>query len=573
MKKFLLFVCSILFLCCLAACGEAPQVESYELNESGHLVAIFDDGTTQDLGAIVDTITVSDDGYYILNGIKTSIIATEVFNVEFDTGYSATVTTQKIKNGYKVQLPELARTGYTLEGWYCNGEKWSFNSDLVKNDMTLTAVWEANSYTVTFDSNGGETVESMTIETDEQFVLPVPVYPLYTFDGWYNGNNKIENGKFTFAEDLDLVAHWHRTQYNVSFNTNGGNDIPSFKVNSFSQIKELPTPTKDEYEFLGWYLDENKIELPYDFTEGDITLEAHWRGVTQDYDFTIDESGTGVKITRYKGDKTEVVVPETLGGKTVTTIGTGTFNNNQIKYISFNANIQNFEYKSFENCSSLEKIDIAGNTTATLIYMFGGENLIPSTLKEINFVDGTNTYGKNIFDKLSSTRTFIVHIYSKLKTTPKDAFFECNNISKLYFPEGITTISSRTVCGMENLTYVNIPSTVQEIGMNTFINLPNLKYLIIPSSVRYVDYAGIAATDSIILVESPTRPTSWGESAFSIYEDEMNIFYGFNEIKEDENFKYALCAVGSVKQCIILENKTAAPVPESIDNYVVATLK
>ena len=46
-----------------------------------------------------------------------------------------------------------------------------------------------------------------------------------------------------------------------------------------------------------------------------------------------------------------------------------------------------------------------------------------------------------------------------------------------------------------------------------------------------------------------------------------------NEIKEDENFKYALCAVGSVKQCIILENKTAVQVPELIDNHVVATLK
>ncbi len=608
MKKILVLICTILCLCVLAACNEVPQVESYKLNENGNLIATFDDGTTQDLGTLEDTIangvnkieidendcfvingiatdikadvikeietvTISDDGYYVLNGVKTNIVATEVFEVSFDTGYSATLPKKNVKDGYKVELPELTRTGYTLDGWYCNGEKWSFNANVVKNDMTLTAVWVANSYSLSFDSNGGSSVENLTIKMDEQLTLPTPTYPLYTFDGWYNGNTKIENGKFTFATDLELTAKWHRTQYNIAFNTDGGNAITTIKVDSFSQVDTLPTPERNEYEFLGWYLEDTKIELPYAFTEGNITLKAHWRGVTQDYDFTEDDAGTGIKIAKYKGNKTEVVIPTTLGGKIVTTIGTGAFDNNQITCISFNCNIQNFEYKAFQNCTALEKIDIAGNTAATLIYMFGGEDAIPSTLKEINFVDGTSTYGKNIFDKLSSSRTFVVHIYSSLKTTPADAFYECNNISELYFPEGITTISSRTTCAMANLTYVNIPSTVTSIGMNTFINLPKLKYLIIPASVKYVDYAGIAATDSIIFVESTTRPTTWGGSVFSIYEDEINIFYGFEQIKENENFKYALCKVGSVTQCVILENKSNSTIPEMIDGYVVATLK
>ena len=229
MKKFLLLVCSILCLCCFVACNNSPQVESYKLNENGSLIAIFDDGTTQDLGTledtisngindisvnednfyiingiltdikakvpvsyeldcdgklivtyndnttknlgdfenaainVIDTISISEDGYYILNGVKTSIVATKVFNVSFNTGYSATVSEQKIKDGYKVELPELIRTGYTLDGWYCNGEKWSFNSDVVKNDMVLTAVWIANDYNVSFVTGISQTVKDMTI--------------------------------------------------------------------------------------------------------------------------------------------------------------------------------------------------------------------------------------------------------------------------------------------------------------------------------------------------------------------------------------------------------------------------
>ena len=70
-----------------------------------------------------------------MNGIKTDIVAVEVFDVTFETGYNEKVSKQTIKDGYKVERPKIERAGYTLNGWYCNGEEWRFNSDVVKNDM------------------------------------------------------------------------------------------------------------------------------------------------------------------------------------------------------------------------------------------------------------------------------------------------------------------------------------------------------------------------------------------------------------------------------------------------------
>ena len=107
---------------------EANLPESYEIDTNGNLIVKYTDTTTKNLGKFgndaintIDTIAISDDGFYVLNGIKTSIVAVNVFDVNFVTGYDATVKTQIVKDGDKVIRPQLEREGYTLKGWYCNG--------------------------------------------------------------------------------------------------------------------------------------------------------------------------------------------------------------------------------------------------------------------------------------------------------------------------------------------------------------------------------------------------------------------------------------------------------------------
>lgn len=559
---------------------KAPEVISYELDKNGDLIVIYSDGTTENLGSLgesfvngIETISISDDGFYIINGIKTDIKATEAWTVTFDTGFSETINSQSILDGDKVIRPDINREGYSLVGWFCNGEEWRFNSDVVLNNMTLTAKWKPNTYNVSFNTNEEFTIDDLTVEYDSSYELPVISKKGYTFLGWAFNGKIVQDEVWSIASDVVLSAEWSRNVYEISFDTQGGKPIDSLKVESYSTVETLPIPTKEDHVFLGWYLNNQLVTLPYEFSEGDICLVAHWKGIIDDFEFDKDESGEGIKITKYIGKDDAVIVPATISGKYVTTICSGAFNSQNIKSISFGPKIQEFEYKCFTNLSNLEKLDIAGNTVATLIYMFGGEEQIPDSLTEINFVDGTATYGKHIFDKLSPSRTFVLHVYSKLESTPEDAFFECPNISELHFEEGIKKFGNRTTCHMENLEYVNIPNTVESIGMNCFINIPKLKYLIVPKSVTEVDYAGLAATSTIILVEAESRPSSWGGSVFAIYEDEMDILYGFQEIRENADFIYALCKVGSFKQSIVIENKTNAKVPEMIDGYPVAERK
>ena len=93
--------------------SEAILPESYAIDINGNLIVTYTDSTTENLGKFgndaintIDTIAISDDGFYVLNGIKTSIVAVNVFDVNFVTGYDATVKTQIVKDGDKVTRPQ-----------------------------------------------------------------------------------------------------------------------------------------------------------------------------------------------------------------------------------------------------------------------------------------------------------------------------------------------------------------------------------------------------------------------------------------------------------------------------------
>ena len=63
--------------------------------------------------------------------------------------------------------------------------------------------------------------------------------------------------------------------YKIRFNTNGGSKTPSILVKENSTLSSLPVTTKENYEFLGWYLDNDLFDLKTKITK-DYLLEAKW---------------------------------------------------------------------------------------------------------------------------------------------------------------------------------------------------------------------------------------------------------------------------------------------------------
>lgn len=262
----------------------------YTINNNGHLIVTYLDGSTADLGLIgdslvngVSSVEISEDGFYIINGIKTDIVAIDVYTVSFNTGYSATVVSQIIKDGYKVEKPTLDRIGYTLDGWYCNNEEWHFNSDVVKNDMTLSAKWTANEYTVDFVNEMGTNPVSINVAFDSNVTLPtVDEVDGYTFAGWYYNSQVVNNSKWSIATNATLTAKWTANEYTITLDPGAGS-VSKTTVNvTYDEDFTLPVPTNDYGVFTGWLYNDEPITdstghslTKWNFTS-DITLTVDW---------------------------------------------------------------------------------------------------------------------------------------------------------------------------------------------------------------------------------------------------------------------------------------------------------
>lgn len=140
-------------------------------------------------------------------------------------------------------------------------------------------------YTVTFDPNGGELIDSETsVQTNygETIVLPMASKDGFIFTGWYTGFS-VNDGKFTsvtpVTKDITLYAGWEAEQlYTIYFHSNGGSTVETVQYQNNQSVTNLPSPTKMDYAFYGWYYDDglsNKVSYPFIINK-DLNLYAEW---------------------------------------------------------------------------------------------------------------------------------------------------------------------------------------------------------------------------------------------------------------------------------------------------------
>ena len=198
-------------------------------------------------------------------------------------------------------LPIPTKTGYTFAGWYENPE-FSGNpvTDIPTNNtenLNFYAKWTANTYTVTFDANGGSVSQTSAVTVAGKLTsLPTPTYDGYDFLGWYtdkDGGDEVTINT-VFTKDTTIYAHWQKQEYTVTFDANGGSVTTISATTKDGKLESLPTPTYDGYDFLGWYTDKDggdEVTTNTVFTK-DTTIYAHWQ--KQEYTVTFDSNGGSV---------------------------------------------------------------------------------------------------------------------------------------------------------------------------------------------------------------------------------------------------------------------------------------
>lgn len=185
--------------------------------------------------------------------------------------------------GEEFTIPVPTRAGYKFLYWITEDEEiveTSADIPLAEPYQTvkLTAVWEANKYTLTFVTKI-EDVELDPIEFTYGEIIELPKIEKagYEFQGWYEESapNTIVSGG-TLDRDYDLIAKWNPITFTVIFDLNGGEGESSI---SYTYDDELPTledfePTKEGYVFKGWTRDGKEISALD--KSGSYTVTAVW---------------------------------------------------------------------------------------------------------------------------------------------------------------------------------------------------------------------------------------------------------------------------------------------------------
>lgn len=153
------------------------------------------------------------------------------YNINLNaTGGKVSISSMEVIQNHEYgNLPTPTRTGYTFMGWYLDETKIE-NDFLVipSQSHTLSAVWKANSYSISFDSNGGSSISTTLNGVYDEIYgnLPVPTRTGYTFDGWHtsaSGGTKIEStSKVNITSNQTLYAHWNINKYTVSITKGTG---------------------------------------------------------------------------------------------------------------------------------------------------------------------------------------------------------------------------------------------------------------------------------------------------------------------------------------------------------------
>lgn len=124
--------------------------------------------------------------------------------------------TEVIESGKKVAEPTSpTRNGYMFSGWYDNNSKFDFSKPIT-SDIILTAKWEPSlevTYTITFNSDGGNKIASQTVKSGEKATEPTqPIKDGYDFLGWYD-DDTVFNFDSPITKNTVLTAKWETIKF------------------------------------------------------------------------------------------------------------------------------------------------------------------------------------------------------------------------------------------------------------------------------------------------------------------------------------------------------------------------
>ena len=203
------------------------------------------------------------------------------------------------------ELPTPTRNGYEFVGW--TGEDITTPQTSVKipkgstGNKAYTANWQVIEYTITLDTNGGPVVSPIKYTVEDLFTLPYILRPGYEFAGWtLDGSGMLPFTPLIIypgtTGDLHYKAEWRLAEYTITMDLDGGSGQEKVVYTITDEDFELPTPTRNGYEFVGWTGErittpQTSVKIPKGST-GNKAYTANWKVIR--YTITLVTNGGAV---------------------------------------------------------------------------------------------------------------------------------------------------------------------------------------------------------------------------------------------------------------------------------------
>ncbi len=203
------------------------------------------------------------------------------------------------------ELPTPTRNGYEFVGWTGEGITTPQTQVIIPTGSTgnkaYTANWKVIEYTITLDTNGGPVVSPIKYTVEDTFTMPYILRPGYEFAGWtLDGSGMLPFTPLIIypgtTGDLHYKAEWRLAEYTITMDLDGGSGQEKVVYTITDEEFELPTPTRNGYEFVGWTGErittpQTSVKIPKGST-GNKAYTANWKVIR--YTITLVTNGGAV---------------------------------------------------------------------------------------------------------------------------------------------------------------------------------------------------------------------------------------------------------------------------------------
>ncbi len=296
-------------------------------------------------------------------------------------------------------------------------------------------------------------------------------------------------------------------------------------------------------------IDTNKINfdesLSVQFT---ITLpKAVQKPERSEYEYTVLEDGT-VEITRYNGNDIDVVVPDKINGKSVTSIGDWAFSGcTSLTSITIPNSVTSIGDWAFSECTSVKSIKLPNSVTEISEEAFYG----CTSLTSITIPNSVKSIGSCAFNKCVSLTS--ITIPDSVTNIDSGAFANNTKLKSITISKNLAEIKYRTFAGCTSLVSVTIPGKLKSIASEAFNGCESLKSVNLPDGVTSIGMFAFENCGALKAVTIPASVTNVGEAAFGYVGGEKIDGFKINYVKNTGGHYYATLNGFSNESCLVTE--------------------